>query len=223
MSKEYTRALTVFGSVPFAGSIIFHDDFEGILRWISSGTGADPLIELDPSTSFHRNQSLYLRTRITDPAANDDVAAVFYSHLLPSKTLTCTLHFHLRDLLPLKTFELILHYFDGTDKYTAAVRWIKDPAAWEYLDSEGAHPDLNIPEPTLHPLAWHILTLRVNFFTLQYIDFKINNQLINMDSIALCPTLEDTTPVTLATQISLITAADAPASANIDELILHEL
>jgi hypothetical protein len=221
MSKEYTRALTIFGNIPTGGQIIFYDNFEDLLKWTKSGTGADYVVELDPSVAFHGKQSLFLSTRLTDPAENDEVSALFLSHMLPSQTLTMTVIFRIPDPENHKYVTFVLYAHNGIRLYHANIRYsVMDPI-WSYKNSEGSFTPLDPMPLGIYTNSWHRITLRININTLLYTDFSLDHQHFDLSSALLRPI--DNGLSRMGGSIILNTIHNHPFYANIDEVIIHEI
>ncbi len=222
MSKEYTRQITALGITPNHGPILYQDDFEHTLNWVKSGGVGDAFLELDPSLAFSGNQSLHLKTRTTDPAENDNIAADLLTYISPSKKLSHAFFFRSPSFDAIKQILFSAGYYDGTDIHDYSIQFNPPTPIWQYRDSGGILQD--IPSSALIPRisAWHRFLLNINLNTEKYISFSFDNHFFDLSDLS----YHVDTSVTLThhkTQIKIWAEGAAPADLSVDDFITHEL
>lgn len=222
MGKEYTRDITIFGNIPLEGKIIFFDDFSGPLKWLESGTGGDTFFELDPTIAFTGLQSLFLQTRTTGAAEDDEIIATRSTHLLPSKTVAFLSRIISYDLGDLKFLFIKIYFYSGTNQYITSIRYTPSTQEWHFLNSSNTYSLLALTYPYIVTNTFHRLALLVNFSTNYYHSFQFNDQSIDLSSYPL-RSIVSAGDSRLQTIIHAVATAGAPFSFNIDQITLHEI
>ena len=222
MAEEYTRRSTVLGILPIAGQLIFADNFEGLLQWRETGFGGDTIFELDPTVAFTGNQSLYMKTRLTGPAAGQTVTADRNLYFHPSKLLTFSSHFLMPDPTLIERVLFSLLWYDGVTRHRAQVVYFPNTPKWTFLDSAGDATDISGFDVELNLLAWHEVTLKVDFLNDRYLFLQADHLFADLPAQALEPFIQ-ATPTYIQASISIATIGAAPCDLNIDNIALHEL
>ncbi len=221
MSKEYTRSLTILGSIPIAGSVLFHDDFESLLNWTQAQGAGDSIFELDPSLAFNGKQSLRMKTRTTDSAEGDPISAIHYFRLGPTKTISATVIFNIASNTPIEQFVLSLIFYDGTNKHWGAVYYRPGVPDFAYRIDATTYSTITGSETLLLCPGWHSLTLNIDFNALLYHSMIIDHLPFDLSSVTI---FSDTNPTDshLFTSIGIETDSANPAEINIDDVIYTE-
>lgn len=222
MGKEYTRSFTTVGLVPLLGSVILHDNFENLTRFIKTGTGGDDIFELDPSISYNGSQSLNMKTRVTGASTSDYISTKILTHLLPSKRLTFSIRFLSPDFTKIQQFYFYFLFYDGVNINSAEIIFFPNTPIFQYRGDDNALH--NIPNSGFNLIddAWHALTLEIDFLNSKYISFSVDHLFFNLSDLSL-HTGTDATLMHLSTEIYLNTVGNAPAQVRLDELSFTEI
>lgn len=222
MAKEYSRSQTILGLLPISGSIILHDDFSGPLQWTKGVGLGDAIFELSPSISKHGKQSLHLKTRTTDAANGDEVRAVRYLHLLPSKVLSFLSSFRCTDFSKILHIMFSFEWYDGASTHICHLKFSPGTPKWEYYDSATAYQIIAGLGVALYDDAWHNLQLVVNFATDKYISFRLDHLLADLSAIAFYSGAPAADSMLMAT-IEVKTNSASPAEIFIDDIMINEI
>ncbi len=222
MGKEYTRPIIVTGLLPFSDRIIYHDDFEGILKWPDEGSLGDYIYELDPSVSLHGNQSLYLKTRTAGAIAGDNVFAARYDHLRPSKVHNFITNLRSPDWTKMLSCEIYLSYSDGNIGTVAAIKLRPNIPDIQYYTTGQDYASIPDSEYRLYNNSFHQINLKINFATYKYLSLTVDHRFFDLSALTFF-----STPALgfgyLKTKIWITTAGAAPAELYIGTTILHEI
>lgn len=123
MGKEYTRAISVSGSLPISGQVLYHNDFENHVDLVEAGSGGDTIFELDPNLSFSGAQSLHLSTRVTGITGDDFNSATLLTPLPVSKQPTLDFRFRSDDFNKMDFFVFSMIMYDGVSLVEAGLKW----------------------------------------------------------------------------------------------------
>ncbi len=222
MSKEYTRIITTLGTIPVAGSILFHDDFESLLRFTKTGTGGDDIFELDPTISFSGAQSLHLKTRTTATAEDDEVLTYIKTHLHPSKLVSQIIRLYSPDFTKIKIIDFDIYFYDGVNLNRATVVFTPATPAWTYLDSAGDFPPITGAGFNILNAGWHTITLKASFATNKYISLTIDHHHFDLSTLDIRQTSAPTVLTHLLSQLFFTTVGASPAELYLDEYSLTE-
>ncbi|TET13524.1 MAG: hypothetical protein E3J81_08415 [Dehalococcoidia bacterium] len=222
MGIEYRRPVTLLGIVPFTGQVIFYDDFEGLFRWVKDQGSGAYVMELDPTIAFNGKQSLRMETRTVGASDNDDITAYHRSHLLPSKTLTATIHFNLPSVTPLGHLLFRFRSFDGAVQHEADLYYNHTAGKWSYIDVNNAVQSLTGSDGTLQNLTWHRLVAKINFDTGFYTSLQINELEIDMSALAYYQSANAANKQLLV-HMNARANASAPVKINFAEVSLTEI
>ncbi len=222
MGKEYARRITIFGIVPFAAPIIFHEDFENTLQWTKTGGEGDSIFELDPSISKNGKQSLHLKTRTTGAAVGDTIGAKRFMYLHPSKHYNLISHFYSTDLTQADHIIFDLAFYDGATVHQATIRLRPRIPDIQYRNSLNIYTTIPNSELSLNNLSWHQAIFNVNFDLKKYISLTIDHTLLD---ISLLPYSSDSSTIDahLETHIQIKGATGFPTEIYLDDITLHEI
>ncbi len=221
MSKEYTRRLSILGSIPRHGPIVFFDDFEDLLKWVFTATGADFIAELYTNLALYGNQSLHLKTRTTGTADGDSVIADVFISMHDSQTLKLTAPFRITSLTDLEFIGIQFSLFDGTNENRAGIFYYGNTPDLRYWDATGNRVPITGSGQTLRADIWHTFHLLVDMSSGSYISAGVNQ---NIFSLAGVPFLEsaDATNSSLKVSLRIEAAGATPAEAYFDEFLITE-
>lgn len=222
MGKEYTRSMSILGSLPVAGQVIFYDNFESLLKWTKTAGEGDSIFELDPSLSQQESQSLHLKTRTTSADIGDEIVAGRNMHLLPSKVLSFACLFHFSANERIEHIQFLFKWHDGSNRHSALIRYRPDNPDWAYQNTTPEFVSIPNSDVLLEALTWHLIVLRINFDTDKYLSLQINNLLFDLSAFPLFTDALATTSYLLK-RISIQTSTAFPAALHLDEIIIHEL
>ncbi len=222
MSKEYTRFMSILGSVPAHGPLIYFDDFENLLKWSKYSGEGDSIFELDPTVAYSKNQSLHMKTRTTDATTGDSIGARGYFYMSPSKKLEQAIRLKSPDWDKIGSLSFYFNFQDGAHFHYCSLLYRPDLPIWKYRHFDKL--DYEIPNSDLTPLAlaWHHLSLKANFNTNKYISMAFDNHLFDL-SAQPYDYYTSTTPINFNIAIIMLTAGDSPAELYIDDFLLREL
>ena len=155
---------------------VFYDNFESLLKWAIVGGGA---LAKDNTKAFVDSNSLKITTQAV---LNDETGAEIFLFQRGSRM---RLGFK---LITAETtdFEVYIkiYFWDGTNKYTAIIKFDKANTKWQYYDSACVYQDitnLGIGEP-FTANYWAFIELYVDFSTIKYQKLCINNQFADINA-----------------------------------------
>ncbi|MBA7609566.1 hypothetical protein ES703_16757 [subsurface metagenome] len=222
MSKEYTRRIAILGNVPSHGPFVYFDNFEQLLKWTQYEGIGDAIFELDPTTAYSGNQSLYLKTRTTGATTNDKIGAEILLYMTPSRKLNQAIHFRSPDFTKIKRILFWFTLFDGSNQHYATVQFLPNDPLWQYRDFETAMQDIPDSAYNLLVNAWHRLQLQADLNTHNYISMIVDNHHHNLSTLGYYFGAEDTL-THFKIRIELHTIGSDPCELYIDDFLLHEL
>ena len=222
MSKEYTRSMSILGSLPVAGQIVLFDDFESILNWTKTEGEGDSIHELDPSLSKHGNQCLHLKTRTTGADTGDIIGTKRILHLLPSKVMSFSIAFRTPNHVRIDTILFLFKWKDGSQDYNAQIRFKPNVPSWEYYDSAGQYTLFTGLDEKPAIDTWHFINLKVNFATHHYLSLQYDHLLADLSALAV-NLGAGATDTSSSAWIQFQTAGANPAELYLDDALIHEL
>lgn len=221
MGREYTRDFTSVGLIPIAGTILFHDNFQGLLKFtMGSGIG-DYIFELDPNVAFIGNQSLNMKTRVTGATTTDGISASVLTHLGPSKLLTQIVRFRCPDFSKIATLDLAAMFYDETSLNLALIRFTPGTPIFAYIDNAGNPQNITGSGINLLADAWHTAILKVNFSSPEYRSFSIDHHHFSLSGIGMQAGV-DPTATHLKSQTLITTSGNAAAQLRLGDYSLTE-
>jgi len=220
MSKPYTQAAGVVSQVPFQESLILYDDLEGLLKWTAEGTGADYAVELSETDCFYGNKSLHLKTRVTDPAANDYTRASRTIPVPSTNFIEASFLFKLSDNSDTSYFDFKIDFEYNLQRIQAGISYRGSSDIWAYINSAGSTVNLTGSDIPVTEDCWHRVKLRINVATGYYDKLTVDNDVFDMSALAL--NIEVATSKSKGLTYFQIKAAGAtPPEAWIDDIILR--
>lgn len=217
--QERYRRVHLFNRIPILYPAIFYDDCSGTYRYQNTGDGADFSSEYLTSAAFIGTNGIQMRTRTTNPAADDYVTLSKTLHLPPSKLIR--LQLSAMNPLTSPNLHLIasLHWYDGTNVYMCRIRLtMADEKVYYCSGWAPVYTDTG-----LHwyheAYAWNRLDISANINEGKFHRLTVNEQTLDMSAISLPSTASGLTPH-LMFQVSVITAANARATAYFDQFLL---
>lgn len=222
MSREYTRRLSTLGSIPTHGPIIFYDNFDNLLNWYKTAGVGDSIFELDPSISFSSNQSLFLKTRTTDAAQSDGIAANSWIYLTPSLRLNQSVFIRSTDFTKMLHLTIAFHHYDYTNVHRPGIRFTPATPSWQYADTGENYQDIPNSAYKLSANCWHRIQLIADLKIGKYISLIVNTIQFDLSPYDF-QVVATPTPAYLWSQIGFLTAGAAPGDLNISGLLLYEL
>jgi len=222
MSREYTRLISVLGTTPSHGPFIYHDDFEHLLKWTKYAGVGDAIYELDPTIAYSKNQSLYLKTRTTGAAEDDQIGTLMYLYMTPPKKLNYAFHFRSPDFTKIKKIRFYFILLDGVNRHYPTIIFYPNTPQWQYHDSADAPQNIANAIYPLQNLAWHRVQLLADLNSDKYIALKIDSRYYDLSAFSLYhPTAG--TPMHLYVHIDMYTIGASPCEMHIDDFLIHEL
>lgn len=221
MSREYTRAHSIFGFLPFTGAVIVSDDFEGRLKYNKVDGAGDSVFEIDPSDSLSGDNSLLLKTRTTAAAEDDEISASRFVHLLPDKIVAFETVFTYPVVASLKSIGFRLFFYDGTIQHTALIQYLPNTPIWQYYNSSGSYSNITNSGLTLNVDTWHRVLLKVNFATDKFLSLHVDHLSFDLSAFAL-RTAGSAWNLALDHLVTICTSGAAPTQASIDRSIIYE-
>lgn len=168
MGQEYRRVTTTPGVGISMPGIIIADDFSDPFRWDIVTSVGDDFHELDPNYSFAAKQSLYLQTRTTGAAQNDDVKVRRRSYLDAAQKFQTTIFFRSPDLSKVLDIKTLIIASNGVDRDEYEFRFQPNTPDWAYLNSAGNYAVLAGGALSLESGCWHRLSFTVDLNSRRY-------------------------------------------------------
>jgi len=221
MGKEYISPVTVLGSLPIAGQIIFFDNFEDLLHLTVTANAGNFIGEIDPTLAFMGNQSLYISSRTTAAAEDDYVQALINCHLQPSKKISISTRFNVPSLVKIKYLQLIANLYDGANIHTARIQLDSTNNIWQRNTDADADTNITGSDIALFIGGWHHLSMIVDFNNDTFQHFVCDYLSLNLANVSFYSTA-NAGPARLAIATKLVTAGASPAIANLDQFIILE-
>lgn len=165
MSQDYTRIVSVRGSIPVADDIIFCDDVEGQLNWSGSGTGTDWVVDKYGAVNavMRGSYGVRMQTKATTPAVGDIVTAVRNVFLTPHRQALLSACFRLPTVSTIEYFEVRAIYWDGTYQYELSLRYDRAAGIWKQYISGTYQYNIAGSSQVFHPDAWNRIEVAVDF------------------------------------------------------------
>jgi len=183
MGEEYTRRVTVVGSLPVEGSLIFHDDFESTFRWASAAEGNGAATK-SATRSRSKANSMKLTTDSGTPASGQTCEGKIQLALPPSQRVQCVAYFRIDTLTSFATLTQRLEFFDGVNKLSAGIRMdvtneiLQSRSAGGWANITGSDIDINTG-------GWNRFAFTIDYQTSKYISADINHLRLDLSAVEL--------------------------------------
>ena len=219
MQPRYYRNY-VYNHIPTIHPVIFYDDCEGTEDYDASGDGADYVVLYTTTHMLTGDHALYLATKATAPAADDEVQAAKYLWLPPYKRLefdTCFAMFANVSCY----VHVYLYWYDGTNAHAAAIRLTSATEAAAYMNSGATWTTLtgftwnNDSTP-----KWNHLHFILDLDAEEYLSIDLNHHHQDMTDTAY-PTSADASTPYLMLALYLQTRANSQAKFVFDHILLR--
>lgn len=180
MGEEYIRTVDARSLVKAGDKVILYDSFEEGISFTIAATGSDWRAHF--SQNFKRNfaNSLFLRTRITSPAANDTIQANWYTDLRPSKQVKLSLDFLYNDLANVKDIRFWANFKYSTVILTSGFLYDPQNTKWQYYNSAGSFTDIIGGSQALTQQAWHHIEASIDLIAKQYVSLICGNSTFSL-------------------------------------------
>jgi len=221
MGKEYLQKSLVLGALPITDTVIFFDDFEGVLDWLKDGTGTDYVVKRTTARKDTGSFSLYLQTKATTPAAGDYVKAYKESYFTPAKRYIYQAMFRLPSVADLDKVEFTHHYRDGSNRHTISIIYLGPEVKWQYYDTTGTYADIPGGTQVLAGGKWYRLTLTVNLLIGEYEELVVGSTRIDMSGVRYYK-IPDSTAEHLSIELAIANEGATQIDCYFDNIIIRE-
>jgi hypothetical protein len=168
MGKPYERNINVLSYPTYFGNILCYDNFEDLLKWEKTGTGADYICEKFNTLAYNGSYSLRLKTRATNPAANDYVQAKRQLTIRASKQLLISLNVNAYQPDGLKYIEVLYSFSDQLLLYEVNLRYSAADGLLYISTPDGSAEVISTSALSFASGAWANITLIFNLATAKW-------------------------------------------------------
>lgn len=184
MGEEYQRSSNILSVVENRGSLLFGTDFSLGRNWEAGGTGSDYITELSQAHRFQNLNSLYLTTRYTSKAANDNVTATFYYPRQLNTTIQVSMQYYQPSTADQKQLELYQIFYDGTTQHVAKILVDAQNNKLQYLNSSNTFTDVTSGAISINTSSWNFIQYSVDLTNKKYKSLLYNSQSFDLSSLA---------------------------------------
>lgn len=174
MSKDFTPDKLISADLMFAKGILLLDQCEHPVLWTLAGTGSDYDMTIVDEAAYFGRRGLRLRTKETTPAANDTVTATKKIAFPETNLLVYRLFLCAPDVSQTLAFWIRADFNDGSNAYAAAIKWLPNGPALQYLDSAGNYQTITGYGQTSVDGNWINLEMVLSLTTHTYISVTFN-------------------------------------------------
>lgn len=191
MGEEYTRRVTVVGSVTQQGDVVYADDFESTFRWTSSGDGTGN-VSKSSSKSLSLANSMQAASDTGTPAPGQIATGIRRIHLPAPSKLQCGVSFFSTSIATIRKIILAIVWLDGTNVHTSRITYNGIDFKTYINQSSG---DLAIANSALELRinTWHRMSFQLDFRTKKYISAIMDSQKFDISTLSY-PTSANTNP-----------------------------
>lgn len=167
--RDHLGGFNVSGDLQFAKGISILDDCSGTCTWRVVGTGADPAGTYETAAAFVGLKGMQIKTRVTDPAANDLCTVSKVVALPDSGLLVFRAKFSLvaKGVLSGLTFGMDVE--NGSRRYQGAVAYYPNGPILGWDDSGGTGPEVAAGAFSMDADAWFGMEIVVDCNAYKYV------------------------------------------------------
>jgi len=191
-NAELAARLTGLGGFDRRGNAIFATTFEdGLVGWATalSGTGAE--IVLSTTTSRKGGYSVKMT-----PGSDANRLVDLYRYFPYPKATKFGFEVCFTVTTNVEYIQIILIFRDGTNVYTASVRYDESAKKFEYQDSAGNWQELLTSKNLIaSTYAFHTMKLVVDADSKKYVRFLINDSEVSMSGYGVWPVASTSAPM----------------------------
>ena len=185
MSRDHLGNFMVSSNLGFARGILLLDDCEGTFTWIATGTGGDDIHAFATVAAFLGLNGMHLRTRVTNPAADDVVSVAKYFGYPEGGLIVLRLRLSSPDWSKVKRIGVGLNLDDGIRVYDPYVVLHPVTHRVEYHDALGNEVQAVAFDCTLQNNGWFTLELAISALDKDYVALAFNGTRVDLSAVAL--------------------------------------
>lgn len=174
----------VLGEVPSLGPVLLFDNIEDLFKWVESGSGGDSVFEKITTVAYNGSACLHMKTRTTNAAADDTVAATRKLYQRPGKRYRIELIFRYEVMANTRGFKVGFSIYDGTNKHDGYVVFNAVTERWYYYNSAGVETELTGFAYTPVQAGWHRFVLDIDVASGKYIQAIVDSREYDMSTLS---------------------------------------
>jgi len=220
MGREYERQVAVISTENIPRRTILSEDFEGVFKWYSFGTGT-PTVEKNTTKAYRGNASLHIKTRTSTPAADDYAYAEILLGSTPDPILNLNLMVYIPSSVIPKYTTIILKVYESgsTSDDTYGVRYDgvnhkfqiqTDATTWENLEV--------VPDTFLENDPWMKYELEVDRKNKKYKSLIISHKRYDLSNYSPYKNTPPSDMESIVLDIEVQTKDTTPVECWIDEI-----
>lgn len=155
MGEEYTREVTVLGSVPHLGPVLVYDDIEYLFKWTKANGVGDSVCEKSATLAYNGDSCLHVKTRVTSAAEEDVCLGYRLLFQRPGQRYRMECLFMPDAAASAKEIIFWITLDDGATVHHIRVKWDAANTKWIYQDTGGGYADFAGGSQNLNANQYH--------------------------------------------------------------------